>query len=108
MADVCPEVLAGGAGGDGESRRAERLGRRADAEPLLPAAVPHFDELEDVLGALDLLLLQPDHLHLLLAVLQDAELRFAVQQVEHLQVQTVERVQTPTRLEELLMKLLGP
>lgn len=67
------------------------MGRASDA-PLtlhcfLPAAVSHFDELEDILGAFDLPLLQPDHLHLLLAILQDAELRFAVKQVKHLQMQ---------------------
>lgn len=42
----------------------------ADAA-VLPAAVSHFDELEDILRAFHLPLLQPDHLHLLLAVLQD-------------------------------------
>lgn len=69
-----------------ESRRDE-LRTPTDASLLLPAAVSHFNELEDVLRAFDLPLLQPDHLHLLLAVLQDAELRFAVKQIKHLEVQ---------------------
>ena len=51
----------------------------------LPAAVPDLYESEDVFCALDLLLLQPHHLHLLLTVLQHPQLGLPVQQVKHLQ-----------------------
>lgn len=37
----------------------------------VPAPVSQLNEFEDVLCAFDLLLLQPNHLHLLLAILQD-------------------------------------
>lgn len=51
---------------------------------VLPAAVAHFDELQDVFCAPDLLLLEPHHLNLLLAVLQHPQLSLTVQQVKHL------------------------
>lgn len=87
MADVWPEVLTEARSKDESQREQELQMPPADASLSSPAAVSHFDELENVLGAFDLPLLQPNHLHLLLAVLQDSELSFAVQQVKHLQVQ---------------------
>lgn len=54
----------------------------------LPAAVAHFYEFQDVFCALDLLLLKPHNLHLLFPVLQHPQLRFAIQQVKNLTIQT--------------------
>lgn len=51
---------------------------------LSPAAVAHFYEFEDVLGAMNLSFLQSYDLHLLLTVLQNSQLRLPVQQVKHL------------------------
>lgn len=51
---------------------------------LSPAAISHFYEFEDVLSAMNLSFLQSYNLHLLLAVLQNSQLRLSVQQVKHL------------------------
>lgn len=55
---------------------------------VLPAAVSHFYEFQDVFCALDLLLLKPHNLHLLFPVLQHPQLSFAIQQVKNLARQT--------------------
>lgn len=50
----------------------------------LPAAVAHFDELQDIFCAPDLLLLEPHNLNLLFSILQHPQLSFTVQQIKHL------------------------
>ena len=52
---------------------------------ITPATVANLDELEDVLGAAHIPLLQPHHLHLLLPILKHTQLRLPVEQVKHLQ-----------------------
>lgn len=75
LAAVWPDVLEGI-----RERVKVALEDNPGAAPALlsPAAVSHFDELQDVLGAFDLLLLQAHHLHLLLPVLQHPQFSFAV------------------------------
>lgn len=92
LAEVCPDVL--GRRHEGQRKHKEdfrrplhenRVGRQKSART--PAAVAHFDELQDIFCAPDLLLLEPHHLNLLLPVLQHPQLRFAVQQIKHLPAQ---------------------
>lgn len=75
LAAVWPDVLEGT-----RERVKVVLEDNPDTAPavLSPAAVSHFDELQDVLGAFDLLLLQAHHLHLLLPILQHPQFSFAV------------------------------
>lgn len=67
--------------------RTQSLGIPEKVPAVIPAAVSHFNEFQDILCALDLLLLQPHHLHLLFPVLQYPQLSFTIQQVKHLQTQ---------------------
>ena len=63
--------------GSGRVHVCGRDAGRADVVSVL-------DQPEDVLDAADLLLLESDHLHLLLGVLQHTQLLLPVQQVKHL------------------------
>lgn len=55
---------------------------------VIPAAVAHFYEFQDVFCALDLLLLKSHNLHLLFPVFQHPQLSFTIQQVKHLTIHT--------------------
>lgn len=57
---------------------------------LIPAAVAHFDEFQDIFCAPDLLLLEPHNLNLLFPVLQHPQLSFTVQQIKHLKAQNTQ------------------
>lgn len=76
LAAVWPDVLEGGTRERVEVVLEDNLGTAPAV--LSPAAVSHFDELQDVLGAFDFLLLQAHHLHLLLSILQHPQFSFAV------------------------------
>lgn len=58
---------------------------------VIPAAVAHFYEFQDVLCALHLLLLKPHNLYLLFPVLQHPQLSFTIEQIKHLPTQTAAR-----------------
>lgn len=55
---------------------------------VLPAAVAHFYEFQNILCAVDLFLLKPHNLHLLFPILQNPQLSFTIQQVKHLSTHT--------------------
>lgn len=54
---------------------------------LIPAAVAHFDEFQNIFCAPDLLLLETHNLNLLFPILQHPQLSFTVQQIKHLTAQ---------------------
>ena len=69
--------------GAGGVRVGRRLARRADVVAVV-------DQLEDVLDAVHHLLGQADHHHLLLAVLENAQLGFAGQEVKYLEKMVID------------------
>jgi len=97
LADVWPDVLGPKVGQ--KNGRLFKLARRwcggggggwglieSEGEtPDVPAAVAYFYQLQNLLCAFYVFLLETDHLDLLLAVLQDPQLSLTVQQVKHLQ-----------------------
>lgn len=54
---------------------------------LIPAAVAHFDEFQNIFCAPDLLLLETHNLNLLFPILQHPQLSLTVQQIKHLTAQ---------------------
>lgn len=90
LADVCPDVLdrTNECGVYFSTRWKQPLNGT-----LIPAAVPHFDEFQDIFCAPDLLLLEPHNLNLLFPVLQHPQLSFTVQQIEHLKARNT-RIKT--------------